>query len=179
MEPSRLFGNSVGVLAVPWLTARETAALIIVGVSLVLFRVFRERCLLAWGAGWLAYGMFLWAAAQGNAHAVPRTMLAFAQADFVLAMALFVTAALISAQSRRTLTLTVAVWWVALVWAAMRPLYFADLKTLGLGLELACRLIAFDRARRTRRSSSGLAGRGAPALSAAKGVAARDVSMWR
>jgi PAS domain S-box-containing protein len=142
MDPSRLFGNSVGVLAVPWLTARETAALIIVGVSLVLFRVFRERCLLAWAAGWLAYGMFLWAAAQGTAHAVPRTMLAFAQADFVLAMGLFATAALISAQSRRTLTLTVAVWWVALVWAAMRPLYFPDLKTLGLGLELACRLIA-------------------------------------
>jgi len=34
------------MLTVPWLTARETAALIVVAVSLLFFRVFRERCLL-------------------------------------------------------------------------------------------------------------------------------------
>src|SRR5450759_6037642 len=115
MAPALLFGNSVGVLTVPWLTARETAALIVVVVSLLFFRVFRERCLLAWGAGWVAYGAFLWVAGAGGLHAASKSMAAFAQADFVLAMGLFAAAALISAQARRALTALVAVSWVLMV----------------------------------------------------------------
>ena len=142
MDPAGLFGNSLGVLTGPWLTARETAALIVVVVSLLFFRVFRERCLLAWGAGWVAYGAFLWVAGAGELHGASKSMAAFAQADFVLAMALFAAAALMSAQARRALTALVAVSWVLMVCAAMRPLYFPDSKTLGLGLEISCRLIA-------------------------------------
>src|SRR6202521_1060740 len=140
MDPAGLFGNSLGVLTGPWLTARETAALIVVVVSLLFFRVFRERCLLAWGAGWIAYGAFLWVA--GELHGAAKSMAAFAQADFVLAMGLFGAAALMSAQARRALTALVAVSWVLVVCATMRPLYFPDSKTLGLGLEISCRLIA-------------------------------------
>src|SRR6202521_1401954 len=142
MDPAGLFGNSLGVLTGPWLTARETAALIVVVVSLLFFRVFRERCLLAWGAGWIAYGAFLWVAGAGELHGASKSMAAFAQADFVLAMALFGVAALMSAQARRALTALVAVSWVLMVCAAMRPLYFPDSKALGLGLEASCRLIA-------------------------------------
>jgi PAS domain S-box-containing protein len=142
MDPSRLFENSVGALTSPWLTARETAALVLVGVSLLLFRVFRERCLLWWGAGWLAYGAFLWTAGS-HAQAASKPMLAFANADFVLAIGLFATAALISAQARRSLTIIVSLLWVVLVCAAMRSLYFPDANTIGLSLEIACRLLAF------------------------------------
>jgi len=142
MDPAGLFGNSLGVLTGPWLTARETAALIVVVVSLLFFRVFRERCLLAWGAGWIAYGAFLWVAGAGELHGASKSMTAFAQADFVLAMTLFGVAALMSAQARRALTALVAVSWVLMVCAAMRPLYFPDSKALGLGLEVSCRLIA-------------------------------------
>ena len=142
MDPAGLFGNSLGVLTGPWLTARETAALIVVVVSLLFFRVFRERCLLAWGAGWIAYGAFLWVAGAGELHGASKSMAAFAQADFVLAVALFGVAALMSAQARRALTALVAVSWVLMVCAAMRPLYFPDAKALGLGLEISCRLIA-------------------------------------
>ncbi len=144
------------MLTVPWLTAtrltaRETAALILVAVSLLFFRVFRDRCLLAWAAAWVAYGAFLWATGLGELHAAPKSIAAFAQVDFVLAMGLFAAAALISAQARRALTAVVAISWVLLVCAAMRPLYFPDSldslyfldsKTLGLGLDVACRLIA-------------------------------------
>src|ERR1700676_5039110 len=94
MDPAGLFGNSLAVLTGPWLTARETAALIVVVVSLLFFRVFRERCLLAWGAGWIAYGAFLWVAGAGELHGASKSMAAFAQADFVLAMALFGVAGL-------------------------------------------------------------------------------------
>jgi two-component system NtrC family sensor kinase len=142
MDPAGLFGNSLGVLTGPWLTARETATLIVVVVSLLFFRVFRERCLLAWGAGWIAYGAFLWVAGAGELHGASKSMAAFAQADFVLAMGLFAAAALMSAQARRALTALVAVSWVLMVCAVMRPLYFPDAKALGLGLEVSCRLIA-------------------------------------
>src|SRR5713226_10292325 len=142
MNPAWTFGNSVGALTVPWLTARETAALIVVVVSLLFFRAFRERYLLTWGAGWVAYGAFLWAAKAGESHAASKSMAAIAPAGFVLAMALFAAAALMSAQARRALTALVAVSWVLMVCAAMRPLYFPYSKALGLGLEVACRLIA-------------------------------------
>jgi PAS domain S-box-containing protein len=142
MGPALLFGNSVGFLTVPWLTVRETAALILVVISLLFFRVFRERCLLAWAAGWIAYGAFLRLTAASDFHAASRSLAAFTQADFVLAMGLFAAAALLSAQARRALTAVVAVSWVLMVCAAMHPLYYPDLKNVGLGLDVACRLIA-------------------------------------
>src|ERR1019366_1722999 len=141
MDLAGLFGNSVGRLTFPWLTARETAALIVVVVSLLFFRVFRERCLLVWGAGWIAYGAFLWATGAGELHG-SKAMTAFAPAGFVLAVGLFAAAALISAQARRALTALVAVAWGMMVCAAMQPLYFPDAKMLGPGLDVACRLLA-------------------------------------
>src|SRR5271156_6468498 len=138
MSPAGIFGNSVGVLTGPWLTARETAALIVVVVSLLFFRVFRERYLLVWGAGWVAYGAFLWVTGTGGLRvASPKAIAAFAQADFVLVITLLAAAALMSTQARRTLTVLVAVSWVLLVCAAMRPLYLPDSKSLELVLDLA------------------------------------------
>ncbi|MGD0213709.1 MAG: GAF domain-containing protein [Terriglobales bacterium] len=143
-----LFGNSFGILTAPSLTVRETAALIVVVVTLLFFRAFRERSLLVWAAGWIAYGVFLWATRAGELHLAPKSVTEFAQADFVLAMGLFAAAALLSAQARRALTVLVAVSWVLMVFAAMRPIYFPDAlysldsKTLALGLDVACRLLA-------------------------------------
>ncbi len=142
MSPAGLFGNSLGVVTIPWLTARETAALMVVAASLLFFRVFRERCLLAWAAGWLAYGAFLWLAVGRELHGASKSMAAFEQADFVLAVALFAAAALLASQARRALTALLAVAWVLMVCAALRSLYFPDSKSLALALEISCRLIA-------------------------------------
>ena len=142
MVPAWLVGKSVGMLTFPRLTARETAALIVLVVSLLFFRVFRERCLLAWGAGWVAYGAFLWVTGASELHAMSKAMAAFAQADFVLAVGLFATAALVSARAERALTALVAVAWVVMICAAMQPLYFPDFKSVGLGLDVACRVMA-------------------------------------
>ena len=134
-----LFGNSVVVLTVPWLTAQESAALVVVVVSLVFFQVFRDRWLLVWAAGWLAYAVFL--CVTGSHELFSRNPIAiFAQADFILSMGLFATAALMSALGRRVLTLIVSLSWVLMVCAAMRPLYFPDLKNLEFGLDIACRV---------------------------------------
>ena len=139
MIPAGAFASSVGVLTVPWWTAREMAALIVVVVSLAFFRAFRHRYLLLWGAAWLTYGAFLWATGASQQHAPSKAIAAFTQADFVLAIGLFATAALLSVRARRTLAVVLAVSWVAMVCAAMRPLYFPDSKPFELGLDLACR----------------------------------------
>ncbi len=102
--PRYICGHSVGMLSRPLVDGAGNAALIVVVVSLLFFRAFRERYLLAWAAGWIAYGAFLWVAGTGEFHAASKAMSAFAQADFVLAMGLFAAAALISVQARRALT---------------------------------------------------------------------------
>jgi PAS domain S-box-containing protein len=142
MGPAHLFGNSVGLLTVPSLTARETTALILVVVSLLFFRIFRERCLLLWAAGWAAYGFFLGVTDTRVLFAPTTPVAVFAQADFVLALGLFSAAALVSVNARRVLTAVISVSWVLMVCAALRPLYFPDLTNVGAALELACRLTA-------------------------------------
>ncbi len=142
MHYAGLLGNLLGALAIPWLTARETAALIVVAVSLLFFRIFREHCLVAWGAGWAAYWAFLWTVRAGGWHATSKPMAAFAQADFVLAMGLFAAAALISAHSRRALTALAAGAGVLILCAALGPLYFPHSMALNLGLEISCWLMA-------------------------------------
>ena len=142
MNPAWLLGNSVRALPIPWLTGRETAALIVVVVSLLFFRSFRERYLLSWGLGWIAYGVFLWSARTSELPGASKSMAAFAQADFVLAVGLFAAAALLSTQARRKLTALVVLAGVVIIYAALRPLYFGDSPALGMGLEVACRLLA-------------------------------------
>src|SRR5271165_7030879 len=115
--------HSISTLSLHSLTARETAALIVVVVSLLFFRVFRERCLLLWGAGWIVYGAFLWLAGANALHTAPKLMEAFTHAGFVLAMGLFAAAALVSAEARRALTAWLALSSVTMVCAAMQPLY--------------------------------------------------------
>ena len=159
MGPATLFGNSVGSLPVPWLTARETAALIVVAVSLLFFRAFREKYLLAWSGGWIAYGAYLYLTGAAEAHASSRVLASVAGADFVLAVGLFSAAALMSAQSKRGLAILAAVGWVALIAAAMRPLYFDSASTT-LVLDIACRLIAAGAAMALLRSRLGRIGLG-------------------
>jgi PAS domain S-box-containing protein len=160
MGPAPLFGNLVGLLTVPRLTAQETAALILVALSLLFFRAFRERCLLVWGTGWLAYGFFLYVTDSRELFTAAKPIALLAQADFIVAMGLFATAALMSAQARRTLTIVVSISWVLLVCAAMRPLYFPDLGNLEVGLDIGCRLIALLAALELLRYRFGRAGVG-------------------
>ena len=146
MGPAWLFGNSLGTLTIPWLTARETAALIAVAISLLFFKVFREKCLLAWASAWLAYGAFLWMTRAGVLRGNSRVFAAVTQADFVFAVGLFAVAALLAARTRRSLAIVAALAWVVMVCAAMRPIYFPDIKNVGLALDLACRLLALGAA---------------------------------
>src|SRR5260370_35065809 len=116
MSPAWLLGSPVGALAVLWLTARESNALILAVVSLLFFRAFRERYLLTWGMGWVAYGVFLWVARDGELHGASPATLALRQAEFGRAFGLFDAAILISthARPRRTALLSTSMPGVAL-----------------------------------------------------------------
>ena len=51
-------------ITVPGLTPQESAALILLAASLLVFRAFRERYLLIWTLGWLAYFVSRWTLAD-------------------------------------------------------------------------------------------------------------------
>ena len=143
MNPAWWFGYPVSTLVVPWLTARESAALVLAVASLFLFRAFRERYLLTWGLGWIAYGVFLWMDRSSALHGAPRPpAVAFTQAEFALAMGLFCAAVLMSTHARRKLTVLLSVSAVLVVCAALRPLYVPDSFLLHDGLEICYRLVA-------------------------------------
>ncbi len=115
--------------------------MIVVAVSLLFFRVFRERCLLVWGMGWVVYGAFLCVEGANELHA-SKVMGAFSHAGFVLAMGLLAAAALMAVEARRALAAWLALSSALMVCAAVQPLYFPDAKISALGLEITFRVIA-------------------------------------
>ena len=134
-------GYTLGALATPWLAARESAALILVIVSLLFFRAFREKYLLTWGLGWIAYGVFMWVERNGALHGGPRNTMAFAQGEFVLALALLAAAVLISTHARRSLMGLFIVAPLLIAAAALQVLYAQDSVPLRMGVEIGCRLM--------------------------------------
>src|ERR1700747_3196264 len=81
----------LGGLALPKLVSRETAVLLMLAASLLVFRTLRERCLMVWIVGWIAYFVShhaLAAASGANPYAVP-----VAQGEFILAVSLFAAGA--------------------------------------------------------------------------------------
>jgi len=143
MNPAWWSGYPVGALVVPWLTSRESAALVLAVASLLFFRAFRQRYLLTWGLGWIAYGVFLWTDRSSALHGTPRpAAAAFTQAQFALAMGLFCAAVLMSTDARRKLTVLLSVSAGLVICAALRPLYVPDSYLLHDGLEICYRLVA-------------------------------------
>ena len=64
---------TVGDITVLRLMPQESAALILLAASLLVFRTFRERYLLIWTLGWLAYFVSRWTLAEPAASSVPRS----------------------------------------------------------------------------------------------------------
>src|ERR1700682_4198163 len=83
MNSAWLSGYPLGALAAPWLASRETTALILAVISFLFFRAFRERYLLTWGMGWIAYGVFLYLERRGVVHAPSPALVAITSAEFV------------------------------------------------------------------------------------------------
>ncbi len=85
------------------MTLQESAALILLAASLLVFRTFRERYLLIWTLGWLAYLVSRWTLRGYAPESVPRYLTAISQAEFVLAVGLFAAAIFVYTHARKLL----------------------------------------------------------------------------
>ncbi len=73
-------------LPVPKFVAVESAALVILAAGLLVFRTFRERYLLIWILGWLAYFVSNWTIHHPGIDSAARYAVAVSQSQFVLAV---------------------------------------------------------------------------------------------
>jgi len=132
---------SLGTVVVPKPTAQESAALIMLAASVVVFRTFRERYLLVWIVGWLAYLVSHLRLGDASPFAI-----AGSQASLVLAVCLFSFAVFVYTQTKEAV-LALALASLAVVgFAVARVLLWPDSLPLRVALEVAYRLIALSAA---------------------------------
>ncbi|HEV2698133.1 MAG TPA: PAS domain S-box protein [Terriglobales bacterium] len=129
-------GGFLGELATSKLVSREMALLIILAASLLVFRTLRERCLMVWIVGWIAYLVSYHALISTGPYAVP-----IGQAEFVLAVGLFVAGAFIYTGARDWLAPLLAITFALIVVAALRAAFWPGSPTLRFALELSYRLL--------------------------------------
>src|SRR5216684_2350701 len=131
----------LGGLATPKLVTRETAVLLILAASLLVFRTLRERCLMVWIVAWLAYlgshHALISASGQANPYATP-----VGHAEFILAMALFTAGAFIYASAREFLAPLLAISVVLIGFALLQGICWPGSVTLRFALEISYRMLA-------------------------------------
>src|ERR1700758_1260136 len=115
---------AVGEFAVPKLTAQESAAFIMLAATILVFRTFRERFLLVWSGGWLAYAASQWFAQ--NATASSPEQMAISQAAFVLAICLFAVSILLYTRAEKNIPTLFVVTGSVMAFAVARVLYWPD-----------------------------------------------------
>ncbi len=133
---------AVGDLAAPKLLAVESAALVTLAASLLVFRTFRERYLLIWILGWLAYFVSGWTLRSGVPGADPRYVLAISQWQFVLAITLFAIAVFVYSHARKLVLPLLGFSIAVMAFAIARAVWWPDSFLLRAGLEVCYRLIA-------------------------------------
>ena len=149
-----------GNLAVAQLAAHEAAALIMLAASMVVFRTFRERYLLTWILGWLAYLVSRWVV-HGSLADAPRYLQGISQAEFVLAVCLFAGAIFIYTQARKMLLPLLLITLSVMSYAVLRVMLRPDSLTLRVALEVAYRIVALTAAVQMIRFHWGRSGIGA------------------
>ena len=132
---------ALGDLTVPGLTSQESAALLLLAASLLVFRAFRERYLLIWTLGWLAYFVSRWTLAGASAP-VPPYLTAISQAEFVLAVCLFAAAIFVYTHARGLLAPLLLITLTVMAFAVTRVWFWPESITLRVALEVAYRVVA-------------------------------------
>ncbi len=141
-SPVFSLGQMIGGAVRPGLMAAESATLVIVAASLLVFRTFRERYLLIWILGWLAYFVSGWTL-QAFPAPPPAYAVAISQSQFVLAVGLFACAVFVYSRARKLLVVLFGFSALVIGYAVVRALIWPDSFALRLGLEIAYRVITF------------------------------------
>ncbi len=133
---------AAGTLAVPKLSAQESAAFIMLAASILVFRTFRERFLLIWILGWLAYGLSLWFGVDSTAFTASLELQAVSQAAFVLAISLFSASILIYTRTEKYIFTLLMITISVMTFSVARVLYWPDEIVARVPLEIAYRILA-------------------------------------
>jgi two-component system NtrC family sensor kinase len=130
-------------LATPKFVTRETAVLLILAASLLVFRTLRERCLMVWIVGWLAYlgAHHALISGQANPYSTP-----VGHAEFILAVSLFAAGAFIYASARDLLAPLLCISIALIVFTVVQGIWWPDSTTLHFALELSYRMVALSAA---------------------------------
>src|SRR6266851_5521295 len=124
------------------LTVGECALLIVLGALLLVLRSFRERYLMIWVTGWIAFLASRLIAAHGSRMLIPQRYVPVAEhATFVLAVGLFAAAILAYIQARPRFTPLAAITVSVIGFAAVRALLWPQFLPLRIVLEVAYRII--------------------------------------
>src|SRR5215471_8934728 len=147
MNSSALFAWYALVdLPVPRFFAVESAALVILAAGLLVFRTFRERYLLLWILGWLAYFVSSWTMHHQGADSSSSSLVAVSQSQFVLALCLFSAAVFVYCHARKLLVPLLAFSLAVIGYAALRALWWPDSFPLRIALEISYRIITYGAA---------------------------------
>jgi len=131
-----------GNLALPKLTGEESAALVMLAAGMLVFRTFRERYLLTWILGWLAFFVSCWTIHGIHIDAATPYLQAISQAEFVLAVCLFAAAAFIYTHSHKLFLPLLVITLSVIAYAVLRAVFWPDSWNLRLPLEVSYRLVA-------------------------------------
>src|SRR5882762_2657742 len=124
------------------LTAGECALLVVLGALLLVLRSFRERYLMIWVAGWVAFLASRLIAAHGSRMLIPQRYVPVAEhTTFVLAVGLFAAAILAYTQARPRFTPLAAITLSVIGFAGARALLWPESLSLHVVLEVAYRII--------------------------------------
>ena len=130
--------------------AQESAALIVLAVCLLVFRTFRERYLLLWILGWLAFFISRWTL-HSSADFGANHVGAISQAEFALAVCLFAAGVCVYSHARKYLLPLLLASVALIAFAALREIYWPNSATLRLAFEFSYRLMTVAAALRVIR----------------------------
>src|SRR5580700_10936803 len=136
-------GWSALELAVPKMMTVESATLVVLAASLLVFRTFRERYLLIWIVGWLAYFVSGWTLHNIITGVNDGLLVAISQAQFVLAVSLFGCAVFVYSHARKLLVPLLVYSILLITYAVTRASLWPDSFALRVGLEVGYRVITF------------------------------------
>src|ERR1700730_3659925 len=126
-------GFAVGDITVPRLIAQESAAMIVLTTSLLVFRTFRERYFLIWILGWIAYLGSGWTLHGSDS---PSRYAALSHTEFIIAVCLFAAALLVYTHARRLLLPLLLLGLGLTGLAVARALWWPDSAVLHVVLEV-------------------------------------------
>src|SRR6266550_2607094 len=137
--------EALGGFATPKFVTRETAVLLILAASLLVFRTLRERCLIVWIVGWVAelgaHHTLISPSGQANPYSIP-----VGHAEFILAVSLFAAGAFIYASARDLLAPLLCISIALIAFAIVQGVWWPTSTTLHFALELSYRIVALSAA---------------------------------